>query len=204
MSQEQFTSPIERLLNPESKISASDQSKDKVYWRILNSAILLDIRWGHLKWSITQLAQSAKVTRSLIYYYFGRSKADILLHAVKLIGMEFAGGTEKRHSFWAEGRLADSFNASRKMIAQTPALIPFYDINRDRDTEIGQLIREHEKAFRNKIKRYFPDLSSADVNSAMALFVGIVFSNQLDENGVVHATELVLRGIGRTPAADKA
>ncbi|MEQ1879004.1 MAG: TetR/AcrR family transcriptional regulator [Bdellovibrionia bacterium] len=199
MEQQQFTSPIERDPDSQGKISSSDQGKDKVYWRILNSAILLDIRWGHLKWSITQLSQSAKVTRSLIYYYFGRSKADILLHAVKLIGMEFAGGTEKRHSYWAEGKLADSFNASRKMISQTPALIPFYDINRDRDSEIGTLIRGHEKTFKNKIRKYFPDLSTADVNSVCALFVGIVFSNQLDENGVVHATELVLRGIGQTP-----
>lgn len=197
MEQGHFTAPLDRVVDSEGNISSTDKGKDKVYWRILNAAILLDIRWGHLKWSITQLASSAKVTRSLIYYYFGRSKSDILLHAVKLIGLEFAGVTEKRLSFWAEGKFADSFNNSRKMLAQTPALIPFYDINRDRDTEIGALIRGHEKAFRSKIKRFFPDLSDADVNSVFALFVGIVFSNQLDEKGVENATEIVLRGIGR-------
>src|SRR6187401_2386822 len=121
MEQEQFTAPTERELLEDGSMASNDEGKDRVYWRILNAAILLDIRWGHLKWSITQLAASAKVTRSLIYYYFGRSKIDILLHAVKLIGLEFAGGTEKRHSFWAERRFADSFIASRKMIAQTPA-----------------------------------------------------------------------------------
>ena len=197
MSDEQFTAPTERPFDEKGKISSNDEGKDKVYWRILNAAILLDIRWGHLKWSITQLSTSAKVTRSLIYYYFGRSKIDILIHAVKLIGMEFAGGTEKRHSFWAEGKFADSFIASRNMIAQTPALIPFYDINRDRDSEIGELIRSHEKTFRQKIKRYFPDLTDEDTNSVHALFVGIVFSNQLNDDGVRAATRLVLKAIGR-------
>ncbi|HEX4923336.1 MAG TPA: TetR/AcrR family transcriptional regulator [Bdellovibrionales bacterium] len=182
---------------PESgKPSKKVVGKDEVYWRILNAAILLDIRWGHMKWSITQLASSAKVTRSLIYYYFGRDKFEILVNAVKLLGLKFSGATEERHRFWQEGRFAESFNKTREMIAQTPALVPFYELNRDKDNEIGSLIRSHEQSFKRKIKQYFPHLDSNGVDSAFALIVGIVFTNQLSDEGVVTATEILLKGIG--------
>lgn len=177
-------------------MSEQEAGKDKVYWRILNAAILLDIRWGHMKWSMTQLAAAAKVTRSLIYYYFGRNKFDILVHAVKLVGLKFAGATEERHKFWQDGKFAESFNLTREMIAQTPALVPFYDLNRDKDNEIGEVIRSHEQSFKRKIKLFFPQLDANGVDSVFALIVGIVFTNQLDEKGVATATEILLKGIG--------
>jgi AcrR family transcriptional regulator len=174
------------------------ENKDAAYWRILNAAVSLDLRFGHQRWTIAQLARSAKVARSLIYYYFGKSKMDILVHAVKLIGHEFAGGSEVRHKLWKEGRYADTLIASRHMIAQTPAMIPFYDLNRDKDNEVGKMIRAHEDAFKEKIKLFFPDLNTKQCEALFMIFVGVVFSSILDDESAVMAVEIALKGLGKT------
>ena len=48
------------------------------------------------------------MTRSLIYYYFGRSKVSILKEGVKVIGEELVGLNERRIRMWKEGRFLDS------------------------------------------------------------------------------------------------
>ena len=80
--------------------------KDEAFWKILNAAIELDYKKGHLKWTMTELSRRSGVTRSLIYYYFGRQKAAILKEAVKIVGEEFVGLNERRTTAMCGGGVA--------------------------------------------------------------------------------------------------
>jgi hypothetical protein len=173
------------------------QGKDASYWRILNAAILLDLRLGHQKWSLAQLARSGKVARSLIYYYFGRSKFDILVHAVKLIGYEVSGQSDLSHKLWQQGQIAESLIATRVLLAQSPALGTFYFVNRDKENEIGSLIRKHEEAFGRKISKYFPKLTPTEIKGLHALINGVVFTSWLKDDEVRDATKIILKGLNK-------
>lgn len=172
--------------------------KDEIYWKILNSALILELRHGHQKWTMTRLARASGVSRTLIYYYFGRSKLDILGEAVSLFGVELAGATAERRELWKQGRLAETFLATRRLVERSPALVPFYFLNRAQDSALGRAIRKQEEAFRSKLAAFFPSLSATRRDAAFALFFGIPFCGELSEKAVREALELLSAGLGKS------
>jgi len=50
--------------------NSNSLTKDDTFWKVLNTAIILDFNRGHLRWSMSELSRSSGITRSLIYYYF--------------------------------------------------------------------------------------------------------------------------------------
>src|SRR4051812_22858182 len=115
--------------------------KDQTYWTILNAAIQLDFKKGHQKWTMSELARTTEITRSLIYYYFGKSRLDILNEAVRLVGEEFFGLSDSKIKLWAKGEIAESVLFTRREIEKSPNLGTFYLIHRNRTSEIGESIR---------------------------------------------------------------
>lgn len=169
--------------------------KNDLYWKILNAAIALDIKKGHLKWSITDIASASKVSRTLIYYYFGKSKENILLEAIKLFGQELSGQTSERTESWAAGNLAATFCTSRKMLAQAPGIRIFYFLRRNESTILGSAILDFEKSFKQKIATFFPMLSADEVEGIFALFLGIVWAPEISDDAVIKSVDLILAGI---------
>jgi AcrR family transcriptional regulator len=151
------------------------RGKDQFYWTVLNTAVTLDISRGHLSWKMADLARSSKVSRTLIYYYFGKSKEGILREAVRLFGDEISGATAEKTALWAEGKIAEAFDQSRELLNKIPAIVPFYLLNRSKTSEIGATIRAQERAFFEKIKAYFPNLSQAEQKGLYSLFFGAAF-----------------------------
>ncbi|MCB0357357.1 MAG: helix-turn-helix transcriptional regulator, partial [Bdellovibrionales bacterium] len=98
---------------------------DENYWKILNAALELDVKKGHLKWTVSDLSRKSGITRSLIYYYFGRSKSSILNEAIKLIGHEVAGLTPEREEMWNLGDFIASMKQARRTIENAPYLSLF-------------------------------------------------------------------------------
>ncbi|HEX4924574.1 MAG TPA: TetR/AcrR family transcriptional regulator [Bdellovibrionales bacterium] len=170
---------------------ARTSQKDDIYWRILNSAVALDMRHGHQKWTMTQLSKQSKVSRTLIYYYFGKSKLGILNEAVTLFGAEFAGETAERLALWKEGRMAETFLKSRELLKMVPALVPFYFINRSQPSELGEAIRKKEKAFRQKLAAFFPGRGASEIEALFGIFWGLVFAPDLSEAGIRRCVELL-------------
>lgn len=177
----------------ENKVPPTD--KNEIYWKILNAAIALDIKKGHLKWSITDIAAISKISRTLIYYYFGKSKENILLEAIKLFGQELSGHTVARTESWATGDLASTFCASRKLLAQVPCIRIFYFLRRDESTLLGNAILDFEKSFKQKIATFFPMLSADEVEGMFALFLGIVWAPELSDTAVFKSVDLILAGV---------
>ena len=47
--------------------------------------LLHELIKGHLKWSLSDISKHSGVTRSLIYYYMGKEKEQILEEAIRFM-----------------------------------------------------------------------------------------------------------------------
>lgn len=150
--------------------------KDDTYWAVLNSALELEFRKGHLKWTISELSRSSKITRTLIYYYFGQSKLNILQAAVNVIGEEFVGIGNERQKLWAQGEFEKSLTEARQFYNRAPFLCAFYLNNRNKDNPIGKELIDLEKQLMAKIKKIAPKSTTEQINTIFAVYFGIAFS----------------------------
>jgi AcrR family transcriptional regulator len=171
----------------------SHLSKDETFWSVLNSAIELDFRRGHLRWTMSELSRMSKVTRSLIYYYFGKSKEAILLEAVKLIGEEFFGLNVGRVELWQKGQIVESVLQTRHLLEKSPHMGTFYMVHRDEQTEIGSTLRQLELEYKQKLKRFFASASEPSLEAIFGLFMGLVVTPRLSDEAVRKAVGLVLQ-----------
>jgi len=142
---------------------------------------------------MTRLSKMSRVSRTLIYYYFGKSKLGILREGVNLFGAEFAGVTPERIAMWREGRIAESFLKSRKLLGQMPQLASFYFLNRDQENEVGEAIRAKENQFKEKLSQFFPHLSRPRIDGLFAGFWGAVFAPSLNERAVHEIADALLK-----------
>ncbi|MES2855700.1 MAG: TetR/AcrR family transcriptional regulator [Bdellovibrionota bacterium] len=158
-----------------SKSAETKPTRDQTFWKVLDAALELDFKKGHLKWTMSELSRKSGITRSLVYYHFGRSKSGILTEAVRVIGIEIVGISKERMELWNAGDWPASVRQARLVADKSPYLINFYLIHRDRPTEIGEGIRELEKQLNAKLAKFFPQLEPAERSALYALFFGLTF-----------------------------
>lgn len=159
-------------------------TKDDTYWKVLNCAVELEMKKGHLKWTMTELSRKSNITRSLIYYYFGRSKLEIIEAAVSIIGEEFAGLSEKRMQMWEEGRFEESLLEARAFHDKAPHLCAYYINFRDKPNDIGKSLIKLENTFRRKIKKFIPKATNEQANAIFAVYFGIVYAPNVGEGEI--------------------
>ncbi|MCB9025760.1 MAG: TetR/AcrR family transcriptional regulator [Bdellovibrionaceae bacterium] len=153
---------------------------DENYWKILNAALELDVKKGHLKWTLSDLSRKSGITRSLIYYYFGRSKAKILNEAVKLIGSELAGLTSEREELWNMGDFVSSMNKARKTYENAPYLCLFFLEHLQGSSELSDELRKIEKEFLKKIERHYKIENPSVRNAIFGIYFGMLFAPHQD------------------------
>ena len=156
--------------------ASEKNKKDDIYWKVLNCALELEFKKGHLKWTMTELSRKSKITRSLIYYYFGRSKMDILEAAISIIGEEFIGMSDKRIDLWKKGEFEAGLMEARKFYDRMPFLCAFYLNYRTRPNEIGEALLKIDKAFKRKLKQNAPNATPAQINTLFAVYFGVAYS----------------------------
>lgn len=155
--------------------------KDEIYWSVLNCALELEFKKGHLKWTMTELSRKSKITRSLIYYYFGRSKMSILEAAVNIIGEEFVGIDNQRQQLWLTGQFEKSLLEARQFYDKLPFLCAFYVNYRTKPNDIGKALLKLEQGFMKKMKKVAPKASPEQINTMFAVYFGIGFSPHVGE-----------------------
>ena len=180
-----------KLNTEEISVSREDpkDSKHQVYWKVLRAVLDLDFRRGHLKWTISDLSRSSKVTRSLIYYYFGRSKEDIISEAVRFIGKELFGLSPERMELWEQGKIGESVEASRRAFSKYPFFQGFYFSHRFRPSPVGEQIRELEKMYFEKIKQFYPELGAHEVSLLGSMMLGFVVGPEADPKSIQRAVD---------------
>ncbi len=167
-------------------------TKDDTFWKVLNTAIVLDFNRGHLRWTMSELSRSSEITRSLIYYYFGKSKEGILKEAVKLVGEEFFGLNASRLALWEKGNIAKSVMATRELMQKSPQVMAFYMVHRMATTEIGDTLRNLEREYIGKIRNFFPGIDEDGVQAVFGLFLGLVMAPSMSDSAVESAVKVVL------------
>ena len=153
----------------------------------------LDVKKGHQKWTLSELSRKSGITRSLIYYYFGRSKANILAEAVKMIGEDFTGMSPERLEMWKRGELAESMRITRRIYEKAPFLGPFFMQHRKSDTETGSALRKVEKDFYGKLRSFFPQADEAQIKALFVAYWGMSFAPECDDKTVEIITGMMKR-----------
>jgi AcrR family transcriptional regulator len=176
---------------PSSPIS----TKDELYWKILNTAVALEAQKGHLKWTVTDLAKKSRISRTLIYYYFGKSKAGLIQEAISTIGKEVIGLSEDRLALWRKGEIFQSFIAGRNILKKNPALLHFYIRHRASENDLGKQIRGLEAAFLAKLKKILPGKDTPTYESLFALYFGIGWFENLSDAAIQKALEIIQNGV---------
>lgn len=168
-------------------------TKEAIYVQVLSAAIELDFKKGHQKWTMSDLSRASKIGRSLIYYYFGKSRESLLLDAVKMIGEDLFGLSPSRLELWKQGRMIDSILISKKFAEQGLHLGAFYLAHRYKDSVVGKAIRDLENRQARKLQQFYPRRSEDDLRMFLAFFMGIVFAPETSEATARKAAKLLLR-----------
>ncbi len=158
-----------------------DRAKDRQYWKVLDAVIRLDVTRGHLKWKLTEVSRLSGVGRPLIYYYFGKSKPEVIHTAMKVIGDEFFGLSPERIQLWESGQVKESLLRTRELLTRAPHVAQFYFFWRHQKGEIGEQFRALEKRYRRKLHQLVPGLSEAERE---ALFAGLFGFSLLQDIGM--------------------
>ena len=157
-------------------------NKDKHFWLILDSVLRLEVTKGHLRWKISDVSRVAGVQRTLIYYYFGKSKTGILKSAMAIIGDEFFGLSPERMRMWGRGQVRDSILMTRDLMKKAPHMQLFFFHWRHQDSEIRDELLTIERRYLNKLKSHFPHLSDLDRKALFAVFFGICNAPDLPDS----------------------
>lgn len=160
------------------------RDRDQTFWKVLNAALDLDFRKGHLKWTMSELSRKSGITRSLIYYHFGRSKSAILQEAVRVIGEQLIGVDAERMEQWRAGDWTKAIVRSRQLTEESPSLLNFYLLHRGRPTEIGESLKKLEGEYYKKLEALFPQLDKSARQALFAFFWGVTFAPDVDQAAI--------------------
>jgi AcrR family transcriptional regulator len=163
--------------------------RESDFFKVLDSVLRLEVSKGHLRWKISDVSRLSGVQRTLIYYYFGKSKENIVQTAMKTISEEFFGLSQERLELWRQGRISESVTRTRELFGKAPHLAEFYFHWRQQPSEIRDEFRRIEKRYLAKIKDFFPKLSLHERQALHAVFFGLVMIPDLD----LKAQEIVLK-----------
>jgi AcrR family transcriptional regulator len=174
----------------------SGDAKEETFRRVLASALTLDAKLGHLRWSVSQLSEASGVSRSRIYYYFRGAKATILLEAVRLLGKEVGGLTPAQLRHWDRLEIAESVIQARRLLSRFPSLVGFYYSHRGDPTPVGAAIRKIESEHLEKVRRHFHGFPESSLQAVAGALIGLSFSLHLSEEAVREGVALLTRALG--------
>lgn len=170
------------------------------FLRILQHFIRLEVKKGHLKWKITDLAKQAGVARTSIYYHFGKSRTDMVKTAVDVLMTKVMGLDPNDVKLWASGRYAEAVLFSKEMVQQCPEMAQFYFYWKNNPgTEIEQRIRSYEASYIRKLQKTFPQLTDEMAEVIYSFLQSLVLHNHIQEKHVQLAVPLLLKML-KTPA----
>jgi AcrR family transcriptional regulator len=157
---------------------AKNDQKEDIFFRICNAILRLEVEKGHLGWKISDIARYADVTRSLIYYYFGKERQVIVEEAYRYM-IELILDHEKGKAT-IQQRIANGI----KRIKDMPYILVLFFLERKKDSEIGELIRRGEEKLLKRIGEEYPNLTPLDVKKIYILELGSTVFQDLDESEI--------------------
>lgn len=144
--------------------------KDLIYIQVCSTVLALEYQKGHLNWTFSEVSRKSKVTRTLIYYYFGKEREIVLNEAYRFMAMYlFNTGF---------GHKSGSVKARLKKILSTlenqSFLFHLYYQKKNEDSEVGELLRKSEQALLDYLQSLHPMLSKDQILKLYLLELGAI------------------------------
>ena len=145
------------------------RSKPETRLRIAQAVMRLEIRKGHLAWKVTELVRLIKVSRPLVYRYFGHTKKEILRCAFEEFTNDFFGfNDDPTLSF------IDRVLKAQQFARENPEVVIFYTYWRNVESEWKYRFKKIESSLRQNIKTHFPYLTQNQVLKTHVMLHGLV------------------------------
>jgi AcrR family transcriptional regulator len=142
-------------------------NKEEIYFAVCNAILKMEFTKGHLKWTVSDIARESKITRSLIYYYFGKEKKAVLEVAYQFIISHFYN-IDRAKKVTVRERLRDLLEDIKNM----PYMVNLFYMAKIGDSEFGRMIRDKEKALLKAMEKEFPHLSEIQILEVYLLELG--------------------------------
>lgn len=153
---------------------------DKIF-ALVNTVLAFENSKGHLKWKVTEIARASKVSKSLVYYYLGSTKEQILDSSIRIGSEEFYGLSPERVAMVKGGDLVGSLMYTRQIFLKNYAFSAFYLRWISTPTEIGEKLREYDARYQKKLKLLYPHLTEKERTALRAIFNGLIVAPVMDE-----------------------
>jgi AcrR family transcriptional regulator len=158
---------------------------------ILIKVISLEVNKGHLKWKVSDLARLCGVSRSLVYYHFGRTKGEILGHCLQMVAEDYYGlSTEDAPGLFDE-RLREVLIQTRRVHLRHPEIAAFYQRWRSQPSPLRDQLIKYEKRFQQKLRKTYPHLTNAQVIAIHGIFHGLITAPFMNDDAVAEVAELI-------------
>lgn len=156
--------------------------KENEKLQILKSVLELEVKKGHLKWTMSELARKSKVTRTLIYYHFGNTKTEIVKYALEIMGEEFFSVSESGSVFLNEIDLEKSLRKTREKLQKNAYVLTFYYFWRYSDSPIRGYLEQMELKFQKRLGKALPQYTKKEIIAIHTVMFGIVVAPFLSDN----------------------
>jgi AcrR family transcriptional regulator len=143
--------------------------QDEIFYSICHTVLKLEVGKGHLKWTVSDISRESGVTRSLIYYYFGKEKEVILEEAYRYM-LDTIFNLKREESLGIKERM----KLTVKRLQEMPYLFVLYYLKKNSDTQIGELIRTAEEQLMNNFKKDYPEMSEEEVLKIFIMELGCI------------------------------
>ncbi|PIP89942.1 MAG: hypothetical protein COW01_00525 [Bdellovibrionales bacterium CG12_big_fil_rev_8_21_14_0_65_38_15] len=151
------------------------ESKEDIHYKILGSVTKLEVNKGHLLWTISQVATDSGVSRTLIYYYYGKEKEKLLSEAMKYM-VQTVFNLEGLDPIMPRERI----KLVLQQLNQMPYLLVLFYLNRRADNEIGQIIKDAEESLFSLLKKLSPGLTKESFMMIYLLELGCALHGDVD------------------------
>lgn len=168
-------------------------SKEFYIERIMEAVIELEMTKGHLKWRMSDLARVSRVTRSLLYYYFGKDTREILHQAVTYYIMVFLEFRVERMEKIKRGEVLDLIAVARKRLRKNPYFLQFYAKHRLEETDVSPLFRKAEKHYYENLKETLSPKWRSLARILWALIFGLAVQPSVSDDDLKAAEAIVRR-----------
>lgn len=149
------------------------------HYKILNSVTKLEISKGHLLWKISDVANDSGISRTLIYYYYGKDKEQLLNEAMK-----FMTETVFNLSQVEPVNVRERIKIVMQQLKQMPYLLILFYLNRRKENEMGEIIRSSEAKLFELFKGLYPKLTEQDFLVMYLLELGCVLHGDVPDAAI--------------------
>lgn len=159
---------------------------------ILEAVIELEMTKGHLKWKMSDLSRKSGITRSLLYYYFGKDRKHLFKQAVDYYVGVFLDFRLERAEKIRRGEIVELISIARSRLKNKPYFLQFYAKHRYDKTEVGNVLHAAEKKYFEHLKASLPARWHHVTRVLWALVFGLAIQPDITDEDL-KAAEKILR-----------